>query len=110
MPILSDFYLSDRLFFSIGPEINYLVSAKNKYASHTQNITEYVNRFELSGLAAISFKINEVYSISLRYSHGMTQIWNDNVYTPWETIIPVESKDSNRYFQGLLKIRIKNWR
>jgi len=109
MPVLSDFYLSDRLFFSIGPEINYLVSAKNKYESHTQNIAEFINRFELSGIAAVSFNINETSSISFRYSHGLTEISKDILWTYSEIDNPYESKDFNQYFQLLFKMRIKNW-
>jgi hypothetical protein len=110
MPILSDFYLSDRLYLSIGPEINYLLSAKNKYESNTQDIVEYLNRFELSGMAAISFKINETVSTSFRYSHGLTEVSKDIIWTNSEIENPNDSKDFNQYFQIILKMRIKNWR
>ena len=110
LPILSDFYFSERLYFSIGPEINYLISAKNKYESNTQDIVEYLNRFELSGIAAISFKFNDTVSTSFRYSHGLTEISKDIIWTDSELENPDDSKDFNQYFQIILKMRIKNWR
>ncbi|RKD89857.1 porin family protein [Mangrovibacterium diazotrophicum] len=109
IPILSDFYLSDRFFISIGPEIDYLISAKNKYDSNTQDIVKYLNRFELSGMIGISLKINEFVTTSLRYSHGLTEVSKDFIWTNSEIQNPDESKDTNRYFQIILKMRIKNW-
>ena len=86
------------------------MSAKNKYDSHTQNIAEFLNRFELSGMAAINFKINEAVSTSFRYSHGLTETSKDILWTSSEIENPNDSKYFNYYFQLLLKMRIKNWR
>lgn len=114
LPVLSDFYISNRIYFSIGPEISYLVSAKNKYEnkyeSNTQDIVEHLNRFELSAMAAISFKINEISTVSFRFSQGITEISNNVLWTYSEVGVPDEPKDFNQYFQLLLKMRIKNWR
>lgn len=114
LPVLSDFFISNRIFFSIGPEISYLVSAKNKYEnkyeSNTQDIAEYLNRFELSAMTAISFKINEISTVSFRYSHGITEISKNVLWTYSEVGIPDEPEDFNQYFQLILKMRIKNWR
>ncbi|WP_297087165.1 porin family protein [uncultured Draconibacterium sp.] len=110
MPILSDFHVSDRFYMSIGPEISYLINAKNKYESNTQDIIEFLNQFELSGVAGINYKINETFSTSIRYSHGLTEISKDILWTYSETENPEKSKDFNQYIQILLKMRIKNWR
>ena len=110
MPVLSDFYLTDRLYLSVGPEISYLINAKNKYDSNTQDIVEYLHRFELSGMAAGGFGMNETTSISFRYSHGLTEISKDVLWNYPETDSADESKDYNHYFQILIKMRIKNWR
>lgn len=110
MPVLSDFYLTDRLYLSVGPEISYLINAKNKYDSNTQDIAEYLHRFELSGMAAIGFRMSETMSISFRYSHGLTEISEDIMWTYPETGSANEAKDYNQYFQVLIKMRIKNWR
>jgi hypothetical protein len=110
IPILSDFYLSDRFYVSIGPEINYLINAKNKYGSDTQDIVKYTNRFELSGMIGISYKINEIISTSIRYSHGLTEISDDIIWTNTEIENPEDSKEFNQYLQILIKMRLKNWR
>ena len=114
LPVLSDFYISNRIYFSTGPEISYLMSAKNNYGnnyeSNTQDIAEYLNRFELSAMAAINFKINEISTVSFRFSQGITEISNNVLWTYSEVEVPDEPRDFNQYFQLLLKMRIKNWR
>jgi hypothetical protein len=110
LPVLSDFYLSNKLYFSIGPEMNYLLHARNKHESVSQNIAEYLNKFELSGLAAINYNINEVFTVSFRYSHGVTEIAKNTLWVYSETDNPNEVKDYNQYFQLLIKIKLKNRR
>lgn len=110
LPVLSDFYLSEKLYFSVGPEIGYLLSAQNKYESTTQNIAEYLNRFELSGIAAVSYKLNEFSAVSFRYSHGITEISKNVLWTYSEYGVPDEPEDYNHYFQLLFKINLNSQR
>lgn len=115
LPILSDFYLSDKIYFSLGPEICYLLSSKAKFKSDinsgTEDLKGYFSKFELSGLIAINYRINDNFNISFRYSHAVTEVadgisWEFDEYS--ENFI--ESNDYNQYFQLLFKIRLKNLR
>jgi hypothetical protein len=90
--------------------MNYLLHARNKHESVSQNIAEYLNKFELSGLAAINYNINEFFTVSFRYSHGVTEIAKNTLWVYSETDNPNEVKDYNQYFQLLIKIKLKNRR
>ncbi|MFA5330592.1 MAG: porin family protein [Prolixibacteraceae bacterium] len=111
LPILSDFYLSDKLYFSIGPEVNYLLNAKNKSDYGTQEITDLNKKFELSGAIGGAYKIFNNLDIGIRYSHGLTQIsdkvlWVINEFNENS----MEMKDYNQYFQFFIRLKIKNLR
>lgn len=107
--ILSDVYLSDKLYFSIGPEMNYLINAKNKSNSGTERITDLNRKFELSGVIGGTYKIFNNLDIGIRYSHGLIQI-SDKVFWAMDEYheYPMELKDYNQYFQFIIKLKIKN--
>jgi hypothetical protein len=111
LPILSDFYLSDKFCLSIGPEINYLLNAKNNSNNGTQKITDLNRKFELSGVIGGAYKILHNLDIGIRYSHGLTQI-SDKVFWVADEFNenPTELKDYNQYLQFFIKLKIKNLR
>lgn len=107
MPLLSDFYLSKKVFLSLGPEINYLVNAKND----TQNNTKYFYRTELSGVIGGTYSISDNLDVGIRYSHGLTQI-SDIIWKIGESgeFLGIEYKDYNQYLQVFIKLKLKNLR
>uniref|UniRef100_UPI003216A2A5 porin family protein n=1 Tax=uncultured Draconibacterium sp. TaxID=1573823 RepID=UPI003216A2A5 len=111
LPVLSDFYFSDKLYFSIGPEINYLLNAKNKSNNATQKITDLNRKLELSGVVGGAYKVSDILDIGIRYSHGLTQI-SDKVF--WVTDDfnenPKELKDYNHYLQFFIQLKVINLR
>jgi hypothetical protein len=108
LPLLADFYLTKRLFLSVGPELAYLISAKVNYDGNTTDISNgYDPKFELSGMAAISYAILPRVDIALRYSHGFTTI-SEMEFTN-ETGEPIgEAKEKNQYLQLVVRARIFN--
>lgn len=111
VPILSDVYISDKFYFSIGPEINYLLNAKNNSSYGTEKITDLNRKFELAGIAGGAYKIFPNLDIGIRYSHGLTQI-SDKIF--WVTDEfnqnPTQLKDYNQYLQFFIKLKLKNMR
>jgi hypothetical protein len=110
LPILANFYISDKLFVSIGPEYSLLINAKSRYKSKSNNITHvYKKTNEMSGNIGAIIGINYYFTnrtgIGLSYSHGLTYIskvrW---IGEDFETL--GESKDYNQYFQLALRYRI----
>jgi hypothetical protein len=109
LPVLSDFYLSERLFFSIGPEINYLLNAKSKLPSSTENVTEAFTKFELSGVTGITYQIIDDLDIGIRYSHGLTEMTDDLKWFGGEGQI-VQMKNYSQYLQIFLKLKLTNFK
>lgn len=109
LPVLCDFHVSDKLFFSIGPELNCLLSAKNKSDYGTEKITELNRKFELSGLIGCAYKIQNNLDIGLRYSHGLTQT-SEKVFWVMDESgqDPVRMKNYNQYLQMFIKVNFKN--
>src|SRR3972149_6768035 len=108
LPVLADFYLSDRFFISAGPELAYAIDMKAK--SITRNyVTDisdfYDNRFELSGMIGLNYKIIEKLDIGLRYNHGITNT-SSFEYTDSNGNPLGEMKEYNQYIQLILRFII----
>jgi hypothetical protein len=105
LPVLTDFYLGNRFFLSIGPELSYMLSAKTNQEG-LNNVTDvYDNRFELSGVVGASYVINKNFDIGLRFNHGITCI-DKITLTNDSGEITGESKLYNRYIQGFIRFKI----
>jgi hypothetical protein len=105
-PILANLFINNKLYFSIGPELSYMLSAKAKFDSFSTDITSsYDNKFELSGTIGVNYSIWKNIDIGIRYNHGLTYVskiqWTD-LY--WNYI--GESKVYNQYFQFIMGIKI----
>ncbi|SHJ06428.1 Outer membrane protein beta-barrel domain-containing protein [Tangfeifania diversioriginum] len=105
-----DFYLSDKLFFSIGPEVDYLVNAKNKTTSNSEEITDLFRKFGLSGMTGITYNIFDIYDIGFKFSHGLTKISDELLWVADDDINTIKLRGYNQSFQFFIKFRIKNLR
>lgn len=106
LPILFDYYFVDKFYISIGPELSYLINAKVKSKDSSNDITDlYDNRFELSGLVGINYKIIDKLDIGLRYNHGLTYT-SKITWTNANGTSLGESKEYNQYFQLVVKLKI----
>lgn len=105
IPLLANFYLTDKFFASIGPEFAFLTNAEGKSKDHSSDINNlYENNFELSGILGINYNIFKNIDIGLRYSHGITPTKTIS-FTDKEGNITSESNEYNQY--GLFIIRFK---
>ncbi|MCE4564155.1 PorT family protein [Maribellus sp. CM-23] len=111
LPVLADFHATDKWFFSIGPELNYLVKAANKSEYGTEDITDLSRKLELAGAIGCAYKLGSKLEVGLRYSHGLTQT-SDKVFWAGETQgdSQREMKDYNQYLQMYLKVNLKRLR
>jgi len=66
-PILFKFRLSPRIKFDLGPQVGLKV---HKYEDGIRN-------FAYSGVAGAEFKINEVLFLDVRYTYGISNIFDD---------------------------------
>jgi hypothetical protein len=106
LPILADFYLSDKIFVSVGPEFGYMMSAKAKSKDISNDISFlYDNEFEVSGLIGINYNIIDKMDLGFRYSHGLTYTskitWTNVSGNP-----KGESSLHNQYLQFLVRFKV----
>lgn len=106
MPLLADFYITDELFVSVGPEFAFLINAKAKSKDQSADINDwYDNTFELSGMVGINYNIFTKFDIGLRYSHGISYS-NKLIWTDIEGNVVRESNEYNQYWQFILRFKI----
>lgn len=106
VPVLVDIYLSDKIFFSIGPEFAYLISAKAKSKAYSNDISGfYDKKFEISGLMGLNYTIIDKVDIGIRYNHGL--IYTQKIIMTDSMGLPLgEIKEYNQYFQLFIRFRI----
>jgi hypothetical protein len=106
MPVLADFYLTDKLFISIGPEVGYMINAKAKFKASSNDISEmYDNKFELSGLLGFNYTIIKNFDIGIRYNHGITYTTKISINDVNGNFIG-STRVYNQYFQLVVRFKI----
>jgi len=106
LPVLFDYYIADKFYVSIGPELSYMMNAKVKSKDNSNDITDlYDRRFELSGLVGINYRIIDKLDIGLRYNHGLTYTSKITWTNEFGESVG-ELKDYNQYFQLIVKWKI----
>jgi len=75
-PILFDYYLTEKVKLSAGPEFAYLTGAQNQLNDSTEiDITSiYSNRFEVGGTVGASFSLTFFLDVGLRYNMAFAKI------------------------------------
>jgi outer membrane immunogenic protein len=73
-PVLIHYYATDKIYFQLGPEFNFLTKAKMKNSAVDESVTKDYNRFDFSIAGGVGFKILKVLNLETRYSFGLSQI------------------------------------
>ena len=107
LPILANFYYTNKFFFSIGPEFAYLINSEGNLPGIATGFFYFKeNAFEISVLIGVNYSITEKIDVGLRYNHGLTNIavlkWTYG-YGPEVG----QSKVYNQYFQFTFKFKIQ---
>lgn len=107
LPLLANFYFTDRFFVTAGTEFAYMINKdENLPLAGTGFVNFKENAFELSGLLGLNYNISKKLGLGLRYNHGLTKIsilkWTDG-YGP----VVGESKVYNQYFQFVFRFFIR---
>ena len=104
-PLLFNYYITDNLYFSIGPELSYMISANVKAKdSKNDNLEFFDKRMEVSGIVDITYNIIKNINIGVRYNHGITSIKKAIFVDQYGNELG-ESKIFNQYFQLFLKFK-----
>mgnify|MGYP002713053141 CR=1 FL=1 len=103
IPVLSDFYLVDKLSLSIGPEFAYLLSAKRKNDFGTSPIS--LDKFDIAGIIGANYKIYNNLSAGVRFSNSFIKN-SEVIITDSNNQLAGEVKIYNRYYQLFIRVTI----
>ena len=104
-PLLINYHVTENLYFSIGPELSYMISANIKDEDGKfDNLEFYDTRLELSGIVDISYNIFKNLDIGVRYNHGITNIMKATFVDQYGNELD-DSMIFNQYFQLFLKFK-----
>lgn len=88
IPLFIEYHPISKLTIQAGPQIGYLLSAKNKLESETIDLMEWwgkdglldslINRFDFGLGLGCEFRVTEKTLIGLRYFHGLSSLTNNN--------------------------------
>lgn len=105
LPVFLDFFVTDRFYISIGPELDLILNSHIKSDMLSFNVTESVDKYELSGGIRLTYNIIKHLDVGVLYNHSITSfsdmLWIDDFYNPIDW-----SKEYNQYVQLLLRFKI----
>lgn len=76
-PVLIHYCKTDKIYFQLGPEFNFLTKAKTKNSAIDESVTEDYNTFDFSLAGGVGLRIFKVLNLETRYSFGLSQINTD---------------------------------
>lgn len=107
IPLSVDVYATDKLFFSIGPELNFLVNAKAKSGDNINDNSQYYDqKFDLAGMVSISYGITNFLDITLRANHSFIPYTNE-VFTNSQGELIADIDYYHRYAQLAIRYKFK---
>ncbi len=77
VPVMGKFYVSDGFFLEAGPQIGFLVSAKDKFdspISGEDDIKEFIKNTDFSGNVGAGYQFESGLNIGARFSYGFSNI------------------------------------
>jgi hypothetical protein len=106
VPLMVNFYLSERFYFSAGPELSFLMNSIKKTGKIKTDFSDDIDHaFEVAALAGFNYKITRNIDIGIRFSQGLNSFdeesWLDSSFE--NDKIPGYY---HRYFQLLLRYKL----
>ncbi len=100
LPILGGYSPTENFFVVLGPEIGYLIAARSRFGSESNDVSLTWNEpFDIGLVAGIGYRIISKIEIELRYVYGVREVAPDN-YRWVDSQDPLNDFQSqNRVFQ-----------
>ena len=74
LPILFEYNTSNKFYFQVGPELNYLIAAKMKNSRIDNSVADSYKKIDISLAGGVGFNISKRLSLETRYIFGLSQI------------------------------------
>ncbi len=103
LPVLLNYKIKDRLNFEVGPELDYLVSARSKHDGQSADIGFiYRKKFDLGLDAGLKYSVDEKVNLGIRYNYGLLSVWGNDIIVTNEQgyIVDSNPKIQNRVIQA----------
>lgn len=95
IPILYNYYITERFAVKAGIQPGFLISAKMRYDGESADIKDGYNSFDLAIPVGLSYNLTEKLVVDARYNIGCANIWEDSG----------DSKARNNAFQLSLGVK-----
>ena len=80
LPFLGRFKVSEGLYAIAGPQINFLMSAKNRYDGETSDEKEAVKSSSFSGLFGAEYQLSDKFRLGINYTAGLSNIAKQRLF------------------------------
>ncbi len=75
LPILFEYKTSNKLYFQLGPELNYLIAAKMKNSSMNEPVIDNYKKFDISVAGGLGYNFSKKIGLETRYIFGLSKIY-----------------------------------
>ena len=99
VPLLAGYCPVDKLKILLGPEFNFLTTAKSKIEGTDGDLTDVYKKFDLGIDLGASYEIQKSIGVEVRYSHGITHLVEGSVLDNFGNETGKIKLGKNRVFQ-----------
>jgi hypothetical protein len=72
VPLMAKYYLTESLSLEAGPQLGFLISAKDE----SEDIKEFLNEVDFTANLGLGFKLSDTLNVAARYNLGLSDINN----------------------------------
>ncbi|MGN7820377.1 porin family protein [Chitinophaga sp. 22536] len=71
IPLIVKYYIKPKLYVEAGPEVNFLLNAKEDVPGRSYNTIGHYNRLNVSGSIGVGYQLPHGFGVNARYSLGV---------------------------------------
>ena len=99
VPVLAGYRPADKLKILLGPEFNFLTSAKSRFDNTDHDLTKVYKKFDFGIDAGVAYQIQKSLGIEVRYYYGLTYLLQGVVTDPFGNDIGAVKIGKNKVLQ-----------
>lgn len=106
VPLLAGYRPVENLKILLGPEFNFLASAKSRFDNTDHDLYKVYKKFDLGINAGVAFQLQKKLGIEIRYCHGITYLLEGMVTDAFGNEIGKVKAGKNKVLQAGLFFKI----
>lgn len=80
VPLLGRFKVSEGLYAIAGPQLNFLLSAKETYDAETSDLKDALKSTSFSGLFGAEYQFSDKFRVGINYTAGLSNIAKQRLF------------------------------